>query len=309
MASILCYCLGIYDEDIPKRLSQQSSHPSSPSNFFNFSNYIENSLLNEYLSVLSHTIIFGTLLYFLLSLTSYTYLYLMNKEKYLPNLSPKDFKILHDIKWSVLNIWGEAFLVSGLRMAIPRYSFIYFEVADWPLWVLPASILFHLVWDETLTYWIHRFLHTYRQLYLRLHIVHHRSVSITPFAGFAFHPLDAFLQALPTFTSCFFVPIHFNIFLGFSVFTTIWAISIHDNVPAMPCKLFLYATHHTIHHEKGAGSFKNYGKFTTVWDRLMGTYDDPDRISFGWNAGSRVEFFDKFNKLLAKHLDNKLIKN
>ena len=28
---------------------------------------------------------------------------------------------------------------------------------------------------------------------------------------------------------------------------------------------------------------RNYGKFTSVWDRLMNTYWDPDRIDFGWS--------------------------
>ena len=84
------------------------------------------------------------------------------------------------------------------------------------------------------------------------------------------------------FISSFFFPLHYNAFLFFSVSTTVWAISIHDNVPALPFKLFLYATHHTIHHERGVGSFRNYGKFTSIMDRLMGTYDDPKRIDYGW---------------------------
>jgi lathosterol oxidase len=185
---------------------------------------------------------------------------------------------------------------------------IYYDVSEHSLWVIPLSIIFHIIWDETLTYWAHRFLHTYRFLYLKLHIVHHRSISITPFAGFAFHPLDAFLQALPTFTSSFFFPIHYNIFLGFSVATTIWAISIHDNIPAIPCKLFLYATHHTIHHEKGRGSFRNYGKFTSIWDRMMGSYEDPDRISYGWKSENKEKFFKPFNDFLSRTFDHLLVK-
>ena len=69
--------------------------------------------------------------------------------------------------------------------------------------------------------------------------------------------------------------------LGFSVITSIWAISIHDNVPLLPFKLFLYSTHHSIHHELGRGQMSNYGKFTSVWDRIMSTYWDPDRIEYG----------------------------
>lgn len=306
MALILLSSLGLYSENASKKLLQQSLHPSSANNFFSFSSFSSFPLLNEYLSILFHTIIFGNILYLTLSCTSYVYFFVFNKEKFLSQLPTKDFKIAHDIKWSVFNIIGESFLVSLIRMAIPRYSLIYYDISEWPLWIFPLSLAFHIIWDETLTYWIHRFLHTYRGLYLKLHIVHHRSISVTPFTGFAFHPLDAFLQALPTFTSCFFMPIHFNMFLFFSVLTTIWAISIHDNIPALPCKLFLYATHHTIHHEKGKGSFSNFGKFTTVWDRLMGSYQDPDRIYLGWTSG--INFFNGFNSFLSKHLDNKLSK-
>ncbi len=53
-------------------------------------------------------------------------------------------------------------------------------------------------------------------------------------------------------------------------------------MPALPFKLFLYSTHHTIHHEPGRGGMKNFGKFTSIWDRIMGSYEDPDRIEFGW---------------------------
>ena len=308
MASIVLYYYGVYDRDIKKSLNQHSSHISSANHLFEFSWIIPNPLINEYLVVLIHTIIFGSLLYLALSMASYAFLFKFQKEKYLPLLSTKDFKIWHDIKWSLLNIFGEAFLVSLIRMAVPRYSFIYFDTNDWPIWIIPLSILFHVLWDETLTYWAHRFLHTYRFLYLNLHCIHHRSISITPFAGFAFHPLDAFLQALPTFTSCFLFPIHFNIFLFFSILTPCWAISIHDNLPALPCKLFLYATHHTIHHEKGKGSLKNFGKFTTVWDRMMGSYEDPDRIHYGWaGQNKRILFFSEFNRILSKVFDNRLV--
>ncbi|CAK73092.1 unnamed protein product (macronuclear) [Paramecium tetraurelia] len=40
---------------------------------------------------------------------------------------------------------------------------------------------------------------------------------------------------------------------------------------------------------------KNIGKFTSVWDRIMGTYEEPDRINFGWN--NQQNQLDKLKKV------------
>lgn len=45
----------------------------------------------------------------------------------------------------------------------------------------------------------------------------------------------------------------------------------------------------------------NYGKFTSVWDRMMGTYWDPDRINYGWkDQDVRINKFEKINNLYNK---------
>lgn len=85
-------------------------------------------------------------------------------------------------------------------------------------------------------------------LYRKIHYIHHQSKTITPFSGFAFHPLDAFAQAIPVFTSCFFVPLPINFVILHGLVTSLWAISIHDNVNMIPFKGILYAGSHTIHH-------------------------------------------------------------
>ncbi len=107
-----------------------------------------------------------------------------------------------------------------------------------------------------------------------LHIVHHKSKAITPFTGFAFHPLDAFIQAFPALTSCYFVPLPIDFVLFYAFMTSLWAISIHDNVNIFPFKGILYAGSHSIHHYPWGENY-NYGKFTSICDRLYGTYCDP----------------------------------
>lgn len=314
MASLILYYTGNFEINFTERLSNYRNHHSYSGEFFkiNFSKELMGlfsesnmELLKEYCSVLVHTIVFGTLLYFILSSLSYIYFFIWKKTKFLPKLNG-NFIIMTDIKWSLINILFESLLVTILRMAIPRYSFIYYNINDYGYMYLILSIVIHMLFDETLTYWVHRVLHTNNFLYRHFHRIHHLSIDVTPFSGFAFHPLDAFAQAVPTFTSCFFFPLHMNVLLLFSFFTTVWAISIHDNVPALPIKIFLYATHHTIHHEKGIGMFRNYGKFTAFWDRLAGTYSDPDRLDYGWiRSKSTVEFFNKLNEFIDKYIPDK----
>lgn len=295
-----------------KTLSDYFNHPSKQ--FFLKSKQIipnipivstnYHALIYEYIDTLIQTVLFGYALYFSLSIISYFYFYIWNKKKYLPKWEGSLKDIFGEIKFSVLNVTVEAFLVAGLRMLIPRYSMIYFEMEEYGILYFLLSIVLHVIFDETCTYWIHRWLHTYKFLYDHLHYIHHKFIDITPFCGFAFHPLDAFFQAIPTFTSCFIFPIHNDLILVWSIMTTAWAISIHDNVPVLPCKLFLYSTHHTIHHEKGLGKYKNYGKFTSIWDRYMGSYMDPDRIDFGFE-NPRKDTFKEINQTLKEVISKK----
>ena len=156
------------------------------------------------------TFIFGTILYFTLTLSSYYYFFRSNKNKYLPNFKG-DLLIRHDIFLSLINLICETFLVAAIRVSYPRYSLLYYDINEYGIPYLFLSIILHVLYDETLTYWIHRWLHTYPYLYTKLHRHHHRSKDVTPFSGFAFHPLDAFAQAIPTFTSCFIFPLHVNV--------------------------------------------------------------------------------------------------
>lgn len=310
IASFLSF-LGWVHIDRQIRILQYKSHSSYAGNIFNMENFFKQfpflqaiiesnffSLLSEYVATCLQTTIFGLLLYFSLTVSSYLFFFKFKKTRFLPKLNG-NYLIYHDIKWSVINILVESFLVSALRMTLPRFSFIYYDINEYGIPYIFLSVIFHIIFDETFTYWIHRILHTNDYLYRKLHIIHHRSVDITPFAGFAFHPLDAFAQAVPTFVSCYFFPIHYNVVLVFSLITTTWAVSIHDNVPMIPIKLFLYSTHHTIHHERGYGRERNYGKFTSFWDRTMGTYDDPDRIYFGYEREEKTkEIFKKINRAI-----------
>jgi lathosterol oxidase len=129
-----------------------------------------------------------------------------------------------------------------------------------------------LVVSETTIYWVHRALH-WGPLYRRVHDKHHSFKVPTPFSGLAFRPLDAFAQGIPHHVLAFLVPIHMGVYLVSLSFVTIWAVMIHDRVSFVRWKGINYTGHHTLHHWYGS---YNFGQYFTVWDRLMGTYRDPE---------------------------------
>jgi len=237
-------------------------------------------LAGEFLSNFITFFFGGTFYYFLLAGFSYYYIFIRYKDHYAPKFDTTQFEVTREIKTCLWNLFGEALLVSPLKMIVLRYSMTYHDFSQYGLSYFLVSLVLFWAWVETWTYWAHRWLHSVPFLYRRFHYVHHSFVATSPFAGFAFHPVDSFLQAVPTYTASFFFPVYWPLTMLHTVMISIWSVSIHDHVPMMPCKLFLYAPHHTIHHDEGR--MKNYGLFTSIWDRIMNTYEDPDHIYFGY---------------------------
>jgi len=89
------------------------------------------------------------------------------KNRYLPKFKG-DLQIGFDIKWSCINIFYESFLVAGLRVMQPRFSMTYYDVNDYSWAYIPVSMLLHVIFDETLTYWVHRWLHEFPYLYTKV---------------------------------------------------------------------------------------------------------------------------------------------
>lgn len=134
-----------------------------------------------------------------------------------------------------------------------------------------VTIVWFLVFTDTLIYWIHRALH-HGALYKRLHKPHHLWKSPTPFASHAFHPVDGWSQGMAYHIYVFLFPMHKVLHLAMFVMVNMWTISIHDGVSAKPWWFVNGTAHHTYHHS----DFNyNYGQFFVFWDWLCGTMRDP----------------------------------
>ncbi|CDS02323.1 hypothetical protein [Sporisorium scitamineum] len=149
-----------------------------------------------------------------------------------------------------------------------------FNIGDYGWGYAALSVLLFLVFTDFLIYWVHRIEH-HPRLYKHIHKPHHKWLVPTPFASYAFHPLDGYFQLLPYHVFPFVFPLHRVISIGSFVFVNLWSILIHDlhmicNSPLE--KIINGHSHHTLHH---LFFTCNYGQYFTVCDRMGGSYRAP----------------------------------
>ena len=148
---------------------------------------------------------------------------------------------------------------------VSRYGWLYF----WG--VFPLLLLIH----DTYFYWMHRLIH-HPGLFKRVHLVHHRSVNPSPWAAYAFHPLEAVLESLIFVIFLFTIPItglHLLLFFVISLLYNVYGHLGYELYPASFSKHWLgrwlnTSVSHNLHHHYFKG---NYGLYFLFWDRMMGT--------------------------------------
>ena len=178
------------------------------------------------------------------------------------------------------------FLVVASIFATPLkdMSQLYFDIDQYGwVWIF-ASVPIMLLIHDAYFYWMHRAIH-HPKLYKHVHKVHHLSVNPTPWAAYAFHPLEAFLEVLIFPILIFLLPLHpisiltfavlaigYNVYghLGYELYPRSW-----HNHPVG--KWFNTGTYHNLHHERFDG---NYGLYFTWWDRWMGTMREESSARF-----------------------------
>jgi len=152
---------------------------------------------------------------------------------------------------------------------------LYFDLDTYGWWWFAASFVITIFLHDTYFYWTHRLMHL-RSLYPVMHRAHHRSTNPTPWAAYAFDPLEAFIHAGIFPLVVFLYPIHplaFILFMmvqvGFNVFGHAgFEIFPHWFLDSRLGKFFNTPTNHTMHHQYFSC---NYGLYFNIWDRLMGT--------------------------------------
>lgn len=191
-------------------------------------------------------------------------------------LQQKQFKsadIKKEITWSISSI-AIISIYTGLMFSVFKpYSKIYFDLGN-PLWLLPSYVIAILIHD-TYVYWAHRAMH-HPLLFKSFHKLHHRFTNPSPWATYAFHPLEAMLQGGVIPIILLVLPINYYVFLLFVITEFLYNLNGHIAFEFFPSKLLFNkygrwlntSTNHNIHHQFFRG---NYGLYFRWWDEWMNT--------------------------------------
>ena len=219
--------------------------------------------------------LFGLVVYFICSTLSYVFVFdktTFKHPKYLKNQIRMEMKQTM-VAMPVMSLLTIPAFVGEVR----GYAKLYDLPSEAPFYLynylqFPLFILF----TDFCIYWIHRGLH-HPRLYKTLHKPHHKWIMPTPFASHAFHPLDGFAQSVPYHVFPFILPLQKLASVGLFAFINIWTILIHDGEYVADSPILNGAACHTMHH---LYFNYNYGQFTTLWDRLGGSYRKPNEELF-----------------------------
>jgi len=189
---------------------------------------------------------------------------------------PRSSDLRREISYSLLSIG--VFAAIGFLVAVEQrlgWGRMYHHIEDhgWPYLIFSAVLLIFL--HDTWFYWTHRLMH-WRPLFKLAHRIHHLSHNPSPWAAFAFHPLEAFIEGMVYPLVILFLPIHPLAALAWLLYMTFMNVLGHLGFEVLPAGfarhgLFRWhntGVHHNMHHQF---VHCNYGLYFNIWDRLMGT--------------------------------------
>ncbi len=206
------------------------------------------------------------------------YKFLRNKIAYkkIQQKFPKGSDYIRELKYSLLSVvFFGAFGVLALRSPISIYNQVYYDLNSLPIWYYMLCFPVMLIIHDTYFYWMHRSLH-HPRIFKHAHLVHHKSTNPSPWAAYAFHPLEAILEAAILPILAFMLPLHITAIGLFFLFSIIYNVYGHSGFELYPKKFQKHwlgkwlntSVHHNLHHKNFDNS---YGLYFTFWDRLMNT--------------------------------------
>ncbi|KAK7520960.1 C-5 sterol desaturas-like protein [Phyllosticta citriasiana] len=263
--------------DIPSPQASWRFEPASqylsfpPSKYAWMSRWPRDDIVRQSTTLFLITWLFGIVVYFVFASLSYVFVFdkaTFAHPKYLKNqISLEIAQTMRALP--VMAVFTAPCFVAEVR----GYSKMYDTTDEGPgMWYNIIQFPFFIMFTDFCIYWIHRWLH-HPVVYKRLHKPHHKWIMPSPYASHAFHPLDGYAQSLPYHIFPFLFPLQKFAYVILFAFVNIWTVMIHDGEYVAESPIINGAACHTMHHLYF--NF-NYGQYTTLWDRLGGSYRRPN---------------------------------
>ena len=190
---------------------------------------------------------------------------------------PRTKDYLREIFYSALTLAIFSFVSVQLftNPAIAPYTTKYNLIAEygWVYYFLLFPLMFLM--HDTYFYFTHRLMH-HKRLFKWFHLVHHQSTNPSPWAAYAFHPLEAVVEVGIVVIFLFTIPIHRTHLLIFFLMMIVYNVYGHLGYELYPRgfskgsigKWINTSVNHNQHHQHFKG---NYGLYFLFWDRVFGT--------------------------------------
>lgn len=235
--------------------------------------------------------------YFFIALAAFLIYYvLFRKQLFYKKIQlkfPKNKDYAREIGYSVITMFiFSAVIVLLNTPGIYEHTTRYEKIADrgWVYYFSLFPVMFFM--HDLYFYVCHRIMHN-KAIFKYVHLVHHHSTNPSPWAAYAFHPLESFVEVGITIIFYFTLPIHITHLLFFFLFSIIYNIYGHLGYELYPKgfhktwmgKWINTSTNHNQHHQYFKG---NYGLYTLIWDRLFGTIRSDYDVRFE-DATTRIK--------------------
>jgi sterol desaturase/sphingolipid hydroxylase (fatty acid hydroxylase superfamily) len=221
-----------------------------------------------------------SLRYLILPGTAFLIFYVLGRQKFfrlkIQPKFPEHKHIWREVKYSALSL--VIFALFGVLVYCLHHeglTRLYFKFSDHSIGYFIFSVAAMIVMHDTWFYWTHRLLHL-KKIYPVVHKIHHLSHDPTPWAAYAFHPVEAVVQATIFPIMVCLLPLHPLAIVAWGLYQATLNTMGHSGFELFPsgftshiiAKWHNTSTHHNMHH-KFANS--NYGLYFNFWDRIMGT--------------------------------------
>jgi Delta7-sterol 5-desaturase len=189
---------------------------------------------------------------------------------------PGSREYAREIFYSILTALIFAVIGYVLFMTPVRpYTHLYTQLEEYGMPYFFGSVILMMVIHDTYFYWTHRLMH-HPWVFPVFHKIHHLSTNPSPWAAFAFHPLEAIIEAGIIVVIAFVMPVHPLALVLFLLFMMIYNVYGHLGYELYPKgftktrlgKWINTSVNHNQHHQYYKG---NYGLYFLWWDRWMGT--------------------------------------